>query len=293
MKGYSLNSVYAQLLPFFLLCIISVTVAAQTPPQYWQPRWSPFWQPARQPENVGSKSIEESPASSSPEKSPSSGSQQVVPATSGNKSSVLSKNDIHASAALEAMRTGNYAIAYYHWFPLAEAGDAEAQFGIGWMYHNGYGLVIDNKQTVQWWSRAAEQGYSDALFALGMLFAAGDDAVKRDSQRAADYYLKAARIGHEDARYMLKELITLDSKAIREVVADWREADWLLFGSPLQLVAERVNSRNKPTLKAEIVTVLTPDVTVLEISREGDWIEILIPDRLIFAWVHNSLVESK
>ena len=125
MKGYPSNPVYAQSLLFFLLFIISVTVAAQTPPQYWQSRWSPFWQPARQPETVGSKSVEESPALSPPEKSPSSGSQQAVPAPSGNKSAVSGKDAMDASAALEAMRTGNYAIAYYHWFPLAEAGDAE------------------------------------------------------------------------------------------------------------------------------------------------------------------------
>lgn len=288
MKGGFSNSVYAHVSVFFLLFLISAVIAAQTPPQYWQQRWTPYWQPARQPETAGSKGVKEPSALS-----PSSGSQRIAPAPLVNKSADSDKDALHSSAALEAMRAGNYAIAYYHWFPLAEAGDAEAQFGIGWMYHNGYGLVIDNKQTVQWWSRAAEQGYSDALFALGMLFAAGDEAVKRNPQRAADYYLKAARSGHEDARYMLKELIALDTKAIREVVADWGEDDWLLFGSPLQLVAKKVNSRSKPTLKADIVTVLTPDITVLEISRDADWVEILIPDRMIFAWVHHSLVKAK
>jgi TPR repeat protein len=40
----------------------------------------------------------------------------------------------------------------------AEAGDAEAQHKLGFMYKNGQGVEQDFKEAVKWWQKAAEQG---------------------------------------------------------------------------------------------------------------------------------------
>ncbi|UCB55385.1 MAG: sel1 repeat family protein, partial [Thiotrichales bacterium] len=49
------------------------------------------------------------------------------------------------SDAVSAMRAGNYAEAYCVLKPYAESGDPEAQYNIGWMYLNGYGLMMNDK----------------------------------------------------------------------------------------------------------------------------------------------------
>ena len=38
---------------------------------------------------------------------------------------------------LDAAQTGDYATALQEWTPLAEAGDANAQYNLGLMYENG------------------------------------------------------------------------------------------------------------------------------------------------------------
>ena len=62
------------------------------------------------------------------------------------------------SDAINAMRAGNFAEAYCVLKPYAESGDAEAQYNIGWMYLNGYGLMMNDSKALEWWRRASDQG---------------------------------------------------------------------------------------------------------------------------------------
>jgi hypothetical protein len=194
--------------------------------------------------------------------------------------------------ALQAMRAGNYAEAFCIWRPLAKAGDAQAQFSLGWMYHNGYGLAIDDDQTLHWWEQAAAQQLADAAFALGMLFSFGDGGgIERDVPRAANHYLQAARLGHEEAKAMLRTLLEREPDALAQVTTDWRDAEWQLISSPASIKVDRANVRKRPSLKAEILTRLVLGDEVLQLGREGRWVHIAIPNRLVSAWVHESLLE--
>jgi len=57
----------------------------------------------------------------------------------------------------QAMESGHYAQAYCLWRPLAEGGNGEAQYRIGWMYANGQGMELDEAEALRWW-RMAEHG---------------------------------------------------------------------------------------------------------------------------------------
>jgi TPR repeat protein len=109
--------------------------------------------------------------------------------------------------AAAAVQHGDYAVAYYFWRPLAEKGDAEAQYALGWMYHNGYGLVIDDQVARAWWEKAAAQGSADAMFALGTLYSVGSDTIPRDYAAAMRLWAEAAAKGNENARFALQELM--------------------------------------------------------------------------------------
>ena len=60
------------------------------------------------------------------------------------------------------------------WYKLsAEHGDAVAQFNLGGMYENGFGVQQDYKQAVKWHKLSAEQGDAKAQFNLGLLYYKG------------------------------------------------------------------------------------------------------------------------
>ena len=44
------------------------------------------------------------------------------------------------------------------WRPLAEQGDAKAQFNLGLMYRKGNGVPQDHKESVKWSRKASEKG---------------------------------------------------------------------------------------------------------------------------------------
>ena len=60
-----------------------------------------------------------------------------------------------------AFDSGDFATALRELTPLAEQGDANAQFFLGWMYYKGLGVPKDDKTAVKWYKLAAEQGYPD------------------------------------------------------------------------------------------------------------------------------------
>ncbi|MCH8098520.1 MAG: sel1 repeat family protein [Proteobacteria bacterium] len=55
-----------------------------------------------------------------------------------------------------AYNRGDYATALREWRPLAEQGDAEAQFNLGLMYYKGRGVPQDYAEAVKWYRLAAE-----------------------------------------------------------------------------------------------------------------------------------------
>ena len=55
----------------------------------------------------------------------------------------------------------------------AETGDSVAQYNLGSMYWSGEGVLIDHKQAVNWYRKAAEQGHANAQYNLGGMYEVG------------------------------------------------------------------------------------------------------------------------
>ena len=66
------------------------------------------------------------------------------------------------SAGLSAYRSRNYAAALKHFKPLAERGDAHAQYYLGVMHTNGEGVAKHSGEAAKWYYRAAVQGHEEA-----------------------------------------------------------------------------------------------------------------------------------
>ena len=61
-----------------------------------------------------------------------------------------------------AYERGDYAAALKEWRPLAEQGDATAQFNLADMYKYGKGVTQDYVQAYMWWSVAGANGFEEA-----------------------------------------------------------------------------------------------------------------------------------
>ncbi|PHS09962.1 MAG: hypothetical protein COA89_01515, partial [Acidithiobacillus sp.] len=72
-----------------------------------------------------------------------------------------------------AYDSGDFATALREWRPLAEKGDADAQFNLGVMYSKGQGVPQDYKTAVKWYTLAAEQGVASAQTNLGHIYDKG------------------------------------------------------------------------------------------------------------------------
>lgn len=203
----------------------------------------------------------------------------------------LPLNASDVSDAISAMRAGDFAEAYCVLKPYAESGDAEAQYNIGWMYLNGYGLMMNDSKALAWWQRASDQGYTDASFSIAMLYSLGEGQVKQDMDKAVEYYLMAVEDGHEDANMIIRSMLARDDKSIRERKQEIIRTYGYLLGPLFDVKVERANVRQKPSLEAEIVTVLEAGSVLVELSAKGKWMQVGLLKSGEIAWVYKSLLQ--
>jgi len=86
-------------------------------------------------------------------------------------------------AGLDAYQKGDYVTAAKEWRPLAETGDAIAQYNLGLLYLDGHGVPQSPVEAANWFRRAAEQDYTQAQHNLGAMYGTGQ-GVKRDFVQA-------------------------------------------------------------------------------------------------------------
>jgi TPR repeat protein len=151
---------------------------------------------------------------------------------------------VHADALEDghtAFDAKHYKQAYTLWKPLAEHGNADAQYNLGLLYMNGLGVEKNDRMALKWFIRAGQQGLADAQYNAGVMFylgkgvypsyitavkwwqlAANKDhanaennlavmyaygyGVKKEPARAIKLWTAAAKQGHPDAINALIEV---------------------------------------------------------------------------------------
>ena len=108
----------------------------------------------------------------------------------------------------KAYKAGDYTTAIKEWKPLAEQGDAYAQYNLGGMYRNGNGVLKNYSEAVKWFRLSAEQGNAYAQYNLGLMDHIGK-GVLQDNQTAHMWYNIASANGHANAGEYRDELAAL------------------------------------------------------------------------------------
>lgn len=192
---------------------------------------------------------------------------------------------------MTALMRGDYAIAYCHWAPLADQGFSEAQYHLGWLYANGNGLAVDMQQALNWWLKAAHQDHTDAQFAVALAFTTGE-GMQKDFDQAIKWYLSAARLGHEDAREILLELAADPELRLLEQQPGLADESW--FGWEARVARDRINARSGPGVEYPVVLKLERGTPVRIITRRGDWSRVVLAEGNTrqHAWIFHRLLKT-
>lgn len=99
----------------------------------------------------------------------------------------------------------NDELALKNYLIAAEKGHAEAQYNLGIMHQNGWGVPIDEEESLKWYQLAADQGVVGAQLALGRVYAM-DFTERFDAVQAYQWFGLAAELGDLDAKAKLESL---------------------------------------------------------------------------------------
>jgi TPR repeat protein len=131
---------------------------------------------------------------------------------------------------LAAYATGDYATAVSLWRPLAEQGDADAQYNLALMYDNGGGVPQDDAEAVRWFRMAAGQGNVRAQNNLGVMYAKGEGVPQDYIQAYMWWNLSASRQTDPElradtakSRDLVAAIMTLEQIAeAQRLASEWR-----------------------------------------------------------------------
>jgi uncharacterized protein len=174
--------------------------------------------------------------------------------------------------AVAAAHRGEYATALRRLAPLAEKGDARAQFDIGFMHAYGWGVQRDQAAAIPWYRKAADQGLAVAQHFLGLAFVNGE-GVRPDDAEAARWFARSAAQGFAQAEFMLG-LMTLDGRGVPQdpvqgyafivmaaqggVRSAPRVAQTLALTAPQRAQAQDIIARWKPKPEASLASIADP-----------------------------------
>ena len=143
-----------------------------------------------------------------------------------------------ATAEAEPLEDG---IAAYHekayakaaelWRPLAEAGNAPAQYLLGSLYVEGNGVEHDDATAFMWFERAANQGDAAAQYNVGASYAGGT-GVQKSYVDAAKWFRRAADQGVVFAQLNLGLLYAAGNGVPQDSVEALKWMELALFALP-------------------------------------------------------------
>jgi hypothetical protein len=107
----------------------------------------------------------------------------------------------------EAYNSADYETAIAEWLALAESGDVSAQFGMGSLYSNGFGVPLDDAEALKWFGLAADQDHAEAMCKIAIMHANGWGVPQSDAE-AFEWYGRAAERGDVMAQVNIARMLT-------------------------------------------------------------------------------------
>lgn len=142
-------------------------------------------------------------------------------------------------------RMGNFEKAVEVYLQSAEAGNAEAQFDIGYAYYTGEGTQRDYTSAAMWFKRSAKQNFAKAQYNLAYCYMNGR-GVPRDYDKAYNLLLKSAENNYKRAQ------LTLADCYARGVLVEKNEDEYNKWKNKAEgKNTEQAPKQQKETLKGD------------------------------------------
>lgn len=160
-------------------------------------------------------------------------------------------------------RMGNLEKAVEVYLQSAEAGNAEAQFDIGYAYYTGEGTQRDYTSAAMWFKRSAKQNFAKAQYNLAYCYMNGR-GVPRDYDKAYNLLLKSAENNYKRAQ------LTLADCYARGVLVEKNEDEYNKWKNKAEgKNTEQAPKQQKETLKGDFdIQVDMPGEKSKELPKE-------------------------
>ena len=106
----------------------------------------------------------------------------------------MDNTDMDLASGIAAFEAKEFRRARQLLQPLAESGNAEAQYRLAVQYQAGLGVVANPPQAIHWMREAAAQDHGLALHGLGIMYLYGE-CVEKNERQAAECLQRAADQG--------------------------------------------------------------------------------------------------
>ncbi len=118
-----------------------------------------------------------------------------------------------AFAKIETLvKAKNFNEAYKELDKLAQTGNAQAIYDLGFLTQAGQGTTKNDAKALELFKQSADKGYPTANYLLGKTYISGGLGVKPDQKTAINYLEKAAKQGIEEANVDLAALYLGENK---------------------------------------------------------------------------------
>lgn len=157
-------------------------------------------------------------------------------------------------AGMDAFNSADYDKALTEWQPLADAGDADGQYGLGMLYGNGFGVDMIDEKAIEYYNLASAQGHADAKYNLGVMYQNGW-GVDMNEEEAARIFREAAVQGHVAAQMGLAQICAAEWSPMYDKVEAYK---WFS-------IATQLGNMNAAVAREDLASDLTAD-EVIEID---------------------------
>lgn len=217
--------------------------------------------------------------------------------SAGNPPALASPDEARAMTATKAARI----LARIR--PRAENGVANAQYNLGVMYANGYGVEQSWDKARHWYRKAAKQNHAKAEQNLGVIYAQGK-GVPVNKTKAAQWCLRAAHDGAIAAQNNLSVMYMRGTGIDKDIgqAAIWAvraarggnpQAEYnlsqIVARLPKRYIADgKVRMRSEPASETHIETLLDRGKRVARLASREHWTQVLLTDSRQVGWVKSS-----
>ena len=162
----------------------------------------------------------------------------------------------------DAYSSGDYETAIAEWQPLAEAGNADAQFGMGLLYANGFGVMMDDASALKWYGMAAEQNHAEAQANIAIFHANGWGVPQSDAE-AFKWYSLAAEQGVMSAQSAVAKMYASSYSPQHDLVQAHK---WFS-------IASEMGDLNAASKRDDLIGKMSPEQLAAANEQAASWLE--------------------